>query len=102
MVLLPGWKAPGGGFVAPKFSHPLDTEGVWSSVHRKKSATRSSTEPLEWEHRLKTLDHQRTNPREYHIVRIHSNTRPGITQPPVAPCAPSSKQQAKQKYKPNH
>ena len=29
------------------------------------------------------------------------NARPGITQPPVAPCA-SSKQQTKQKYKPYH
>jgi len=39
----------------------------------------------------KTLDYQRTNPREYQIVRTHKgnhlNTRPGITQPPVAPCA---------------
>ena len=31
------------------------------------------------------------------------NTRPAITQPPVTPCADaSSKQQTKQKYKPNH
>ena len=31
------------------------------------------------------------------------NTRPGITQPPVAPCEGiSSKQQTKQKYKPDH
>ena len=31
------------------------------------------------------------------------NTRPGITQPPVAPVRDaSSKQQTKQKYKPNH
>ena len=31
------------------------------------------------------------------------NTRPGITQPPVAPVQDaSSKQQMKQKYKPNH
>ena len=31
------------------------------------------------------------------------NTRPGITQPPVTPCADaSSKQQTKQKYKPYH
>ena len=52
MVLLPGWKVPGGGFVAAEFSHSLGAEGVWSSVRRKKSATRSSTEPLEWEHRL--------------------------------------------------
>ena len=31
------------------------------------------------------------------------NTRPGITQPAVEPCAgASAKQQTKQKYKPNH
>ena len=40
----------------------------------------------------KTLDYQRTNPRECQIVRTHTrgnhlNTRPSITQPPVAPCA---------------
>ena len=51
-VLLPGWKAPGGGFVAAEFSHSLGAEGVWRSVHGKKSATRSSLEPLEWEHGL--------------------------------------------------
>ena len=39
----------------------------------------------------KTLGHQRTNPKEYQIVRTHTkettNIRPSITQPPVAPCA---------------
>jgi len=34
----------------------------------------------------KTLDYQRTNPREYQIGRTHLNTRPSINQPPVAPC----------------
>ena len=34
----------------------------------------------------KTLDYQRTNPREYQIVRTHSK-QTSITQPPVAPCA---------------
>ena len=34
----------------------------------------------------------------------YKNTRPGITQPPVGPCAGGSakQQQTKQKYKPNH
>ena len=62
----------------------------------------------------KTLDYQRTNPREYQIVRTHTRKltqrkltqrmpRPGITQPPVAPRTDvSSEQQTKQKYKPNH
>jgi len=40
------------------------------------------------------------DPSEYQIVRTHKvnhlNTRPGITQTPVAPCA------TKQKYKSNH
>ena len=40
----------------------------------------------------KTLDYQRTNPREYQNSENshkgnHLNTRPTITQPPVAPCA---------------
>ena len=34
----------------------------------------------------KALDYQRTNPREYQIVRTHSK-QTSITQPPVAPCA---------------
>ena len=38
----------------------------------------------------KTLDYKRTDPREYQTVNSHKgnhlNTRPSITQPPVAPC----------------
>ena len=62
----------------------------------------------------KAIDYERINPREYQIVRTHTRKltqrkltqrmpRPGITQPPVAPCTDvSSEQQTKQKYKPNH
>ena len=56
----------------------------------------------------KTLGYQRTNPREYQIVRTHTNettwiqdqASPNHQEHPVwdAP----SKQQTKQKYKPNH
>ena len=35
-------------------------------------SSRSSPEPLEWEHCLQDLDYQRTNPREYQIVRTHT------------------------------
>ena len=55
----------------------------------------------------KTLDYQRTNPSEYQIVRIHRNKTTSIQDPaspnhlhPVQDS--SSKQQTKQKYKPNH
>ena len=56
----------------------------------------------------KTLDCQRTNPREYQIVRTHTKEMTGIQDPaspnhqyhPVPDA--SSKQQTKQKYKPNH
>ena len=50
----------------------------------------------------KILGYQRTNPGEYHKGK-HLNTRPSITQPPVAPVQDaSSKQQTKWEYKPNH
>ena len=53
----------------------------------------------------KTLDYQRTNPRGYQIVRIHTKETTGI-QDTTSPNHPvqdaSSKQQTKQKYKPNH
>ena len=56
----------------------------------------------------KTLDYQRTDPREYQIVRTHTKETTGIQDPaspnhqehPVQDA--SSKQQTKQKYKPNH
>ena len=56
----------------------------------------------------KTLDYQRTNPREYQIVRTHTKETTWIQDPawpdhqkhPVQ--ATSSKQQTKLKYKPNH
>ena len=56
----------------------------------------------------KTLDYQRTNSREYQIVRTHTKeitgiqdlTSPNHQQHPVQDA--SSKQQTKQKYKPNH
>ena len=56
----------------------------------------------------KTLDCQRTNPRGYQIVRTHTKEMTGIQDPaspnhqyhPVPDA--SSKQQTKQKYKPNH
>ena len=56
----------------------------------------------------KTLDYQRTNPRGYQIVRTHIKETTGIQDPassnhhqhPVQDA--SSKQQTKQKYKPNH
>ena len=57
----------------------------------------------------KTLDYQRTNPREYKILRIHTKETtvtqdPGITQPLIAPYMQDalSKQQTKQKYKSSH
>ena len=69
---------------------------------------RSSPEPLEWEPDSKTLEHQRTNLREYQIVSTHTKetTRiqdlasPNHQQHPVQDT--SSKQQTKQNYKPNH
>ena len=56
----------------------------------------------------KTLDCQRTNPREYQIVRTHTTKTTWVQDPaslnnqghPLQD--PSSKQQTKQKYKPNH
>ena len=56
----------------------------------------------------KTLDYQRTNPREYQIVRTHTVettwiqdlASPNHQECPVQDT--SSKQQTKQKYKPNH
>ena len=56
----------------------------------------------------KTIDYQRTNPREYQIVRSHTwettwiqdLASPNYQYHPVQ--AASSKQQAKQKYKQNH
>ena len=68
---------------------------------------RSSPEPLEWEPDSKTLEHQRTNPREYQIVRTHKRkpleykTQHHPTTSSTLQDA-SSKQQTKQKYKPNH
>ena len=61
-----------------------------------------------WSTDSKTLDYERTNPREYQIVRIHIKettliqdpASPNHQQHPVQD--PSSKQQTKQKYKPNH
>ena len=55
----------------------------------------------------KTLDYQRTNPREYQIVRTHTKettsiqglASPNHLQHPVQDA--SSKQQTKQRYKPN-
>ena len=57
----------------------------------------------------KTLDYQRTNPREYQVVRTHTKETTWI-QDPASPDHQhqylvqdtSSKQQRKQKYKPNH
>ena len=56
----------------------------------------------------KTLDYQRTNPREYQIVRTHTKETTG-TQDPASPNHhhhpvqdTSSKQQTEQKYKPSH
>ena len=56
----------------------------------------------------KTLDNQRTNPREYQIVRTHTKEITWI-QDPASPNHQqhpgqdtSSKQQTKQKYKPNY
>ena len=53
----------------------------------------------------KTLDYQRTNPREEQTVRTHTKETTGI-QDLVSPNHPvqhnSSKQQTKQKYEPNH
>ena len=56
----------------------------------------------------KTLDYQRTNPRGYQTVRIHTKETTGIQDPaspnhqqhPVQDT--SSKQQTNKKYKPNH
>jgi len=56
----------------------------------------------------KTLHYQRTNPREYQTVRTHTKettciqdlASPNHQQHPVQDA--SSKQQTKQKYKPNH
>ena len=53
----------------------------------------------------KTLVHQRTNPREYEIVRTHTTETTWIqnvasSNHPVQDA--SSKQQTKQKYRPNH
>ena len=56
----------------------------------------------------KTLDYQRTNPREYQILRTHTKEPTWIQDPaspnhqwhPVQDTSP--KQQTKQKYKPNH
>ena len=56
----------------------------------------------------KTPDYQRTNPREYQIVRTHTREITGLQDlaspnhqyHPVQDA--SSKQQTKQKYKPNH
>ena len=54
----------------------------------------------------KTLDFQRTNPREYQIVRTHTKETTWILTSPNHQLHPvqdsSSKQQTKQKYKPNH
>ena len=56
----------------------------------------------------KTLDYQRTNPRKYQMVRTHTKETTWI-QDPASPNhqyhpvhVASSKQQTKQKYKPNH
>ena len=56
----------------------------------------------------KTLEYQRANPRGYQIVRTHAKETTGIQNPaspnhqqhPVQDA--SSKQQTKQKYKPDH
>ena len=45
----------------------------WKSIHRSTQNSRASPEPLEWEHWRKTLGSQRTNPREYQTVRMHTN-----------------------------
>ena len=56
----------------------------------------------------KTLDYQRTNPREYQIMRTHTKETTWIQNPawPNHQQHPaqdaSSKQQTRQKYKPNH
>ena len=53
---------------------------------------RSSPEPLEWEHWLQDPRTPENSPQgvsnsENSHKGNHLNTRPGITQPPVAPCA---------------
>ena len=52
----------------------------------------------------KILDYQRNSPREYQIVRTHTKDTTGIQDPasPNHQQHPVSKQQIKQKYKPNH
>jgi len=58
----------------------------------------------------KTLDYQRTNPRDYQIVRSHMQKKHLNTRPNHHPTTSStlcrtpylSKQQTKQKYKPNY
>ena len=50
----------------------------------------------------KTLDYQRTNPREYQIVRTHTEETTWIQDSDYPVEDASSEQQTKQKYKPNH
>ena len=83
--------------LCPTLSDPMDCRLSGSSIHGIFQA-----KVLEWG---AIAFSERTNPREYQIVRTHKkgnhlNTRPSVTQPPVAPNA--SKQQTKQKYKLNH
>ena len=42
---------------------------------------KSSPEPLEWEHDSKNLDYQKTNPREYQIVRTRMKETTWILDP---------------------
>ena len=59
-------------------------ETPWTAAHQAPPSTGFSRQKYWSRVPLPSL---RTNPREYQIVRAHLNTRPGITQPPVAPCA---------------
>ena len=67
----------------PSPSDPMDCSPPGSSVRRIFQAR-----VLEWG---AIAFSERTNPREYQVVRTHTgnhlNTRPSITQSPVAPCA---------------
>ena len=94
------------GWKIPKRNH----NGTLAKPTWQGSLKRSSPQPLGGSTDSKTLDYQRTNPREYKRVRTHTKETSWIQDsaspnhqqhPPVAQDI-SSKQQTQQNNKPNH